>query len=142
LAILVLSLTAQAAAAGVGWCRSDPLVAIGGEVADVFVAAPPDAPLRVTGPTQIVVTVPKRGVSAELVLATVGFGHGEEVTFVESSHMKVTDAGIGVRIDVFVPANDDAMPVRVEFAPRVVGILNPAAAEGVANTWVTVATAL
>ena len=140
LAIPVYALTAPGAAASVRWCRSDPLVAIDGELADIFVAAPIEAPLTVTGPTEIVVTVPKREVSAELILATLGFGRGEKVTFAESSRLKVTDAGIQVQIDVFVPASDDAMPVRVEFAPRIIGILSPASAEGVANTWVTLRT--
>jgi hypothetical protein len=112
---------------------------IDGDLADVFVSAPVDAPLKVTGPTEIVINVPKK-VSAGLILAGVGFARGEDVTFDTSSRLKSTQLGIEVRIDVFVPSTDDSMPVRVEFSPRVVGILNPASAEGFANTWVSVST--
>jgi hypothetical protein len=40
-----------------------------------------------------------------------------------------------VSIKAFVPANDDEMPVDVEFAPRVVGLLAPDRAQGLANDW-------
>ena len=45
-----------------------------------------------------------------------------------------------MEIEAYVPATDDAMPVRVEFAPRAVGILWPASAEGTANEWITLRT--
>ena len=131
--------TATDAAAIRTWCRTDPVVAIDGELADVFVAAPANAPLLVTGPNRIVVKVPP-GVRARLVASDVGFGKGEEVTFEESRKLRVTDDGIEVRVEVYVPATDDDMPVRVEFAPRVVGILSPASAEGTANAWVSLQT--
>jgi hypothetical protein len=54
----------------------------------------------------------------------------------------VTDNGIEVLVEVFVPATDDEMPVRVEFAPRILGILWPASAEGTANSWVRLRTEL
>jgi hypothetical protein len=134
LALLAALGAAPEAAAIRQWCRTDPVVAVDGQPADVFVAAPPDAPTRVTGPTRIEVAVPP-GVDAVLVASTLGFGQGEEVAFDELPALAVTEQGIEVRVRVYVPA-DDAMPVLVEFAPRVVGVLAPASAEGTANAWV------
>lgn len=125
-----------ALAAGTGWCRSDPAVMIGGRVADIFVSAPLHAPLVVTGPTHIVVTVPS-GVDAVLIASGPGFGRGEIVEFAESPSLAVTSDGIEVRIKAFVSATDENMPVLVELAPQIVGILAPATAEGTANKWVS-----
>jgi len=110
---------------------------IDGDVADVFVSAPPDAPLKVSGPTRIVVSTPP-GVDAVLIASTLGFGRGEVVEFAQSPSLKVGPEGIELRIRVSVPATDDEMPVLVEFAPRVVGVLAPVAAQGTANDWISV----
>ena len=118
------------------WCRTDPVVSVGGVVVDVFVSGPLNAPTLVTGPTLVVVTVP-RGVDAWLVASDVGFGRGERVSFEESGALRATVGGVEVRVDVYVPSRDDDMPVLVEFAPRVVGLLAPASAEGTANRWVS-----
>ncbi len=136
---LLSTLTPQGAMAGTGWCRTDPVVAIGGQLADVFVSAPLDAPLLVTGPNHIVITLPP-GVGRILVASTLGFGQGEIVEFAESPSLNATADRIDVRIKVYVPATDDSMPVLVEFAPEVVGVLAPASAQGTANTWVSLKT--
>jgi hypothetical protein len=141
LAMLAFALAPHGTSASVGWCRSDPVVKIHNDLADIFVAAPPDAPLKVTGSTEIVVTIPQK-VPAAAIVAGRGFGRGENLRIVHSSDLQVTETGIELRIDVLVPATDDAMPVRVEFAPRIVGLLDPAYAEGVANTWVSLSTEL
>ena len=134
---VLTALSASNAAAGVGWCRTDPVIMVDGVAADVFVSAPADAPLKVTGPTQIVVTTP-RDAHAVLILSTPGFGRGEVVRFEQSPSLKLGADGIDLRIEVFVPATDDALPVLVEFAPRILGILAPVAAEGTANDWISV----
>ena len=95
----------------------------------------------VTGPTEIVVSTPV-GVDVALAVAGPGFGHGEEVSFAESNSLELTAEGIEVRIKVRVPAHSDAMPIRVEFAPGVVGVLQPAATEGHANEWISLRTRL
>jgi hypothetical protein len=77
--MLVGAVVAPTTLAGRAWCRTDPLVRIGGDLADIFVAAPPKALLVVTGPNEVVVTVPK-GVPARLILADLGFGRGEKVS--------------------------------------------------------------
>ena len=79
---------------------------------------------------------------AALAVPGVGFGYGEEVNFVESRNLKVTDDGIQVRVAVYLPASDDALPVQVEVASRVVGLLAPSGAEGSAKAWVRVKTRL
>ena len=140
-AVLALALTVPGAAAGVGWCRTDPVVVIDGRLADIFVSAQFVDLLNVTGPTEIVISTPVE-VDVTLAIATLGFGYGEVVSFEESRSLKVTSDGIDVRIKVRVPALSDAMPVRVEFAAHVVGILQPVAVEGHANEWVSLRTHL
>jgi hypothetical protein len=118
------------------WCKTDPLIMVDGELANIFVMSSLTAPLKVTGPNEIIVSVPE-GVDAELIVADLGFGRGQIVRFATSPDLRVTEAGIEMRIAVRVPSWDASLPVRVEFAPRIVGILDPASAEGVANEWVT-----
>jgi len=133
---ILMALSTSTAAASVGWCRSDPVIMVDGDVADIFVSAPLDALLKVTGPTQIVVSTPA-DVDAVLIVSTLGFGRGEIVEFEQSKRLKVSDEGIELQIQVFVPATDDQMPVLVEFAPRLVGILAPVASQGAANDWIS-----
>jgi hypothetical protein len=128
---------AQSASASKAWCRTDPVISVNGYVSDVFVSGPLTALLQVTGPTEIVVTVPV-GVDAWLVLADLGFGRGTNVTFEESHSLENSTQGAEVRIEVYVPSRDDAMPVRVEVAPRLLGLLSPVSAEGTANQWIVV----
>lgn len=137
-ATAALAHTATPAAAGRGWCRSDPLILIDGELADIFCTAPLSMLLQATGPTKIVVTVPK-GVKTHLVLGGIGFGRGEKTTFKKSKRLKKKGGKIDVEIKAMMPAKND-LPVGLEFAPRLLGILNPDTAEGVANSWVTLKT--
>jgi hypothetical protein len=130
---------AQSASASKAWCRTDPVIVVNGQVTDVFVAGPLTALLQVTGPTQILVTVPV-GADAWLLLSDVGFGQGVSVSFAESSELSTTNSGTEIRVEVFVPANDESMPVRVEVAPRILGILWPASAEGTSNNWIAMET--
>ena len=145
LGLAAAALTPAVAPRGVdaarAWCRTDPVIAVDGHLADVFVSGPLTAPLQVTGANRIVVTVP-RGVAAELVLSDPGFGRGQVVKFAESKRLRATEGGIEVKVKVFVPARDDEMPVRLEFAPRLLGILQPATAEGRANRWVSLTSAV
>jgi hypothetical protein len=138
----MLALAAQpSAAASVMWCRSDPLVIIDGYVVDVFVGIPVTDLPKVTGATEIVVTTPP-GVGVALAAPGVGFGYGEDVTFGELPSLDVDQEGMQIRVKVLVPTTDDAVPVQVQLAPRVVGILSPATAEGQANAWVAVRTTI
>lgn len=121
-----------------GWCRSDPLIIIDGYLADIFCTAPLAALLKVSGPTEIVVSVPV-GVPTTLLLAGPGFGRGEKVRFEQLVKLQQTASSIPVTIAVRVPAKED-FPIGVEFAPHILGILNPARASGVANQWLILET--
>jgi hypothetical protein len=138
LAFVVLAPGASAARA---WCRTDPLIVVDGTLADVFVSGPLTAPLKVTGPTKMIVTVPE-GVKAHLILQDLGFLRGYDFKFVQSSELQKTDKGIEIRIEVYVPARDSSMPIKVEFSPRLLGILAPEGVEGTANEWITLDTVL
>lgn len=136
LSMLTLVLAVPGASAGVGWCRDDPLVVVDGQIANIYVSAHFEDLSKVTGATEVIVSTPV-GVDLALAVAGPGFGYGEHVSFVESRSLKVTPEGIEVWIKVRVPAHSDAMPIRVEFAPKVVGILKPTAAHGKANEWIS-----
>ena len=137
LVLLALVVAGQSSAsASVRWCRSDPLVVIDGHLVDVFVSIPTDDLSKVTGATQIVVIAPP-DVAVALASPGVGFGYGEDVSFETSPSLDVTTQGMEIRARVLVPASDDAVPVLVELAPRIVGIVSPTAVEGLANAWVS-----
>jgi len=124
------------ASAGRAWCRTDPLLVINGQVADVFVAGPLNAVTQVTGPTKINIYVPA---DAGLIVAVpdLGFLHGTDMKVIRSQDLHVSPSGrIPLRIEVYVPAKDTNMPVAVEFAPRILGILNPVRVEATANEWI------
>lgn len=134
--IAVLTIVAvQPASAARGWCKTDPVITINGEIGDVLAAAPVDAPLLVTGPNKVVITVPA-GVNAQFIASDLGFGRGWTVTIATSSALKVNKSGVQMEIKLYVPATDSTMPVRLEFAPRVLGLLSPAYAQGTANSWI------
>lgn len=136
-----LGLAAAPAGAYRGWCRTDPLVLIDGTtLADIFVAVdnPVEMVFESTGPVEYTIALPK-GVSGKLLAKGVGFGHGERVEFASSRRLKRTKAGIAVRIAVRVPCRGD-YPLAVEFAPQVVGLLNPDRVLGRTNERVILAT--
>jgi hypothetical protein len=141
---VVMAPTTSAARA---WCRTDPVVVIDGTMADVFVSGPLLAPLIVTGPTKMIIIVPE-GVKTQMILSDLGFLHGYDYEFRQSSELQKTRKGVQVRIQVYVPASDSSMPVRVEFSPRVLGLLGLVglskadSAEGTANQWITLDTFL
>ena len=137
----LLALAPRTAAALRSWCRTDPLLEVGGELADLAVFGPPRAALLVTGPTRVVVAVPP-GVDARLVARDPGFGKDWSFAFERSRRLEATDRGIEVRVAVYVPATDGRMRVRVEFAPVGAGLLAPASAAGTANDWIVLRTRL
>jgi len=141
LVTLAFVVMAPGASAARAWCRTDPLVVIDGTIADVFVSGPLLAPLTVTGPTKMIVTVPE-GVKTQLILTDLGFLRGYDVKFEQSSELQKTDKGVEVRVEVYVPARDSTMPIKVEFSPRLLGLLNPDGVEGTANQWMTLETFL
>jgi hypothetical protein len=131
---LLLVLPAQA---GVGWCRVDPVFSANGKVGHVLIAVQKEQ--HVNGATKVRISVPQ-GVDTHLLATDDGFGYGYAVTFRESKALKVTPAGIEVKIEVLV-SSKMAQPVLVEFRPAAAGAVT-AATLGDANTWITLTTVL
>lgn len=140
-AVIGMLATGPSAQAGKGWCRVDPVVIIDGQVTDIFVGSDPSALLTTTGPIQIVVTVPAE-MSATHVISDLGFGRGYDFSIVESSQLVATADSVPVDVEVYVPATGDALPVSVYFAPRLLGLLQPASTDGHANAWVELTTSV
>lgn len=138
LALVVLTVTALPASAGRAWCRADPIFLIDGRLVDVMVAGPLLAPLQVTGPTKVTITVPE-GVKAWHVLSDLGFGRGYQVVIKQSKELQVTADGTQIRVDVYVPARKN-FEIRVDAGVGVLGILAPTSVGGTANRWVTLHT--
>jgi len=134
---LATALIARGAGASKQWCKVDPVVRIGGEVADILLSSHEGMQEAATGPARVVVTVP-RGVEAEQLSEDEGFGgHGYRVRFAESEDLKDTEGALQVRVAVYAPASDDSLPVRVDFAPRDKGRLGTERAVGEANSWIS-----
>lgn len=124
---------ARPAEAGVAWCKTDPVVRIGGRQAHVYVSSPRDVLSAATGPTDVVIAVPV-GMSTELVSTDSGFGYGWTVRFAESVDLRVTQVGIEVRVNTFVPATSDLIVV-TDIADASGTVL--ASSLGKTNSWVS-----
>lgn len=136
LAMLVLTMPA---AAGVSWCRTDPVIEVNGRKAHIYISKDANYKAAITGPTVLVVHVPK-GSSYRLIEADNGFGFGYAVTFVEDSKLVARTGYVDVRVQAYVPADDSAHAVRVELHPD-----DPAKLKfnkvGTANMWFATGTA-
>jgi hypothetical protein len=147
-----------------GWCRADPQFQINGETVlvtiDARVGDLKTARALSTGPISIVLTVPS-GSHARYLASNKGFGYGYDVQVVHSHDLKVIDGSMPVRIDLYVPMSDSAIPIRASFLPsgsaeQTVdryepssegannggrkGELSPGSAFGTANEWIVVTT--
>lgn len=134
--VFALAVPSASAGRGIGYCKVDPVLVIDGRVADVLVGVPYRDLGMVNGPTEFVVSTPV-GVDGDLAITALGFGYGETVHYEESHSLQVTSEGIEVRIKVRVPASSDSVPVLVEFAPNVLGLLQPTWVEGSSNQWIS-----
>ncbi len=130
---LLLALTAPGADAAIYWCKTDPVVDIGGQRAHVWVSGVEGIQESVTGPTRVKISVPK-GVDHQLIETDAGFGQGYDVRFVGDDDLRTTPRGIQIRVEVYVPAEDD-IPVRVEVTDRDDELLD--GATGATNQWLT-----
>ena len=95
LAAMMFVVMAPAASAARAWCRTDPIVVIDGTLADVFVSGPLLAPLKVTGPTKLIITVPE-GVQTHMILTDLGFLRGYDYQLKQSSELQKTGRDIQV----------------------------------------------
>lgn len=108
-----LALTAAPSTARtIGWCKTDPIVDIGGKRANIFVYGMYGILDIVTGPTDVVINVPV-GTDTKLIDTDNGFGYGYNVKFVELESLEETKRGIEIRVDVIVPATE-TLPIKVE----------------------------
>lgn len=139
LVLAVLVVATPQVSANIGWCKTDPIVAIGDEVVNIYVSAPEEILQSATGPTDVVVYVPA-GTATEVIFLDPGFGYGETVTILESSRLHAKRKGIEVIVDVFVPASD-SVPVLVEISPQSAGVVTASASgttNGTVRLWTTV----
>ena len=140
---LPVALLPRAAGATHSWCRTDPIVRIDGQTADVLLSSHDEMRELATGPAKIVVTAPS-GVPAKLVATDLGFGGwGYDVRFVESDRLRNGADALEVLVEVYAPARDGEdgpLPIKVDFTPRGDGRLAPGQAEGWANKWVRLRT--
>jgi hypothetical protein len=133
LAAIVFALTVGGAGASLSWCRSDPIVEVGGRRAHVYVASPVDVMSAASGPTRVVITVPA-GVSTQFIEADNGFGYGWSVSFAESDQLRVATQGIEVRVSTYVPARA-TMPVMTDVTNGGGAVLG--SSMGTTNGWTT-----
>lgn len=139
--LALLLVAAPGVDAARSWCRTDPVISINGQIADIIVMAPVEDLPKITGATQVVVVVPV-GVDAKLIAKDAGFGYGEDVSFQQSNKLRATATKIDVIVRVYVPATSSTVPIRVLFIPRSTGLLSPITATGTANSWVVLKSAV
>jgi hypothetical protein len=118
--LLALLVLVMPAAAGVSWCRADPIVELNGTSVQVWVAVGEEHEHLVSGPIQVTVYTPDR-VRTRTTFLDSGFnGFGEVVQFRNRGWMD-RYGRFDVDIEVEVPLN--SWQVRREFGMRDVPIL-------------------
>jgi hypothetical protein len=135
LGLVALLLSAAPASAGRVWCSVDPVIKVNGQVVDVLVSSYADMNASATGPLQFVVTVPV-GSSARVLATDKGFGYGYRVTVKTSSALVRTAKSTPVRVEVYAPAANSTLPVKVDIKPRSVGLVHATTTQGLADRWV------
>ena len=134
LGVLTLALLNTPGAAAIPtWCKTDPIVDIGGKRAHIYVSSHDAILGSVAGPTKVRIAVPV-GVATELIGTDEGFGEGYDVEFVESDQLRQNEGSIPVVVDAFVPSGLD-LPVKVEITEG--RDLNRGRSVGATNEWVT-----
>jgi hypothetical protein len=141
---VVLGLTAllfsvTPASAGRVWCSRDPVIKVNGQVVDVLVSSYSEMNASATGPIQFVVTVPV-GSTASVLATDKGFGYGYSVSVKTSSTLTKAAKSTQVRVEVYAPAADATLPVKIDVKPRSVGTVRATTTQGLANRWVTAKT--
>lgn len=107
LAVLATLLVASPASAGRRWCARDPIVALNGNVVQVWVAIPEEYVSLVNGPIDVQFETPA-GMTRTVVLTDGGYnGHGEVISFSDDAHSTIDSNGdFRVRIWVAVPIDE------------------------------------
>ena len=137
---LMLVLQAQSASAGIGWCRSDPLISVNGKTGHVYVESTEEMKVKKSGPIAIVVLVPKGMLaSASAVPLDNGFGLGYAISFKEDGRLSARGGFVEVRVAAYAPATDGSLPVRVIFHSDDPS-LNDSTKTANANAWIETGT--
>jgi hypothetical protein len=139
LGLTALLFSVTPASAGRVWCSRDPVIKVNGQVVDVLVSSYTEMNASANGPVQLIVTVPV-GSSASVLATDNGFGYGYSVTIKTSSALTMTSKSTHVRVEVYTPAADATLPVKIDVKPRSVGLVKVATIQGFANRWVTAQT--
>lgn len=100
------------AEAGIGWCRADPHISVGGRETNIYVDRDGSMPNITNGPIELTISVPT-GSSPSVLSSDNGFGFGYAITFVEQSNL--SDGTIIIRC--CVPAPDNSMLVQLTSVP-------------------------
>jgi hypothetical protein len=142
--ILISATSAPEASAARGWCRFDPVIMVDGQLADVFVGSTLEMLSSATGPVKIEIIIPT-GSKGYVVLTDLGFLKGYSIVFKQSSSLVRTAKHTQIRIRVYAPAKNSALPVTVTFAPRSLTsslwqILIGTSVDGHANQWISLTT--
>jgi hypothetical protein len=113
-------LSAQSASAGIGWCRVDPIVRLGGTRVQFWVSVPEENVPAVNGPIACRVLAPAN-VARVLEFTDAGFnGHGEVVVFRDGGHAAEAGRPFPVSIWVEVPhaERSNKFPIVVDIVPE------------------------
>jgi hypothetical protein len=97
------------ASAARGWCRADPEFRINGKLLHVYISGSQQLHDVATGPTDVTLTVPRRGVDVQFVWADEGFGGlGYDVKIIEVDWLEVEPASGAVPfvVKACVPAQE------------------------------------
>ena len=109
--VLALFLIASPASAGWMWCAKDPVIRLDGTSVQILVAVPQNLQSAVTGPIQVVVSVPP-GVATELVSTDTGFnGFGETVRFMTDPNLTQIGNYVVALVRVSVPTAMGTAPL-------------------------------
>jgi hypothetical protein len=118
--LVALLLSVSPANAGWMWCAKDPVVRLDGTSVQILVAVPQELQTAVTGPIQVVISVPA-GVSTELVSTDAGFNDfGETVRFVTDPNLpKIGNLFIAqVRVTLPTAAGAPPLPTMLTITPE------------------------
>jgi hypothetical protein len=135
---LMLVLQVQNASAGIGWCRTDPLITVDGHSGHVYIESTEQMFSSATGPILIEVRIPV-GTSASAVPLDYGFGRGYAITFKEDDRLYSRGSYVEVRVRANVPAIDGSLPVKVTFH-SVDQVQQDSIKSGTANDWIETGT--
>ena len=124
----------RSAAAGISWCRTDPLITVNGATGHVFVESVKEMFQQTTGPIKINIVVPTDAEASAEPLDN-GFGRGYRITFSHDKDLKYRGPYTDVRISARVPSRRGDLPVRVYFHSDTKPQFDTVA-YGMANEWI------